>query len=255
LRGQDHDDLSKSLHQQDQQTDFALVLGIGSLIDSPAATDYTVDTNIISSTSLGTASPQYLIGASFRVPFQGGTLFARGRKWDDCYSSRKGGNDANGSSDSAGAPSTTGGSNKPFDEYCDAWRLHPWSGFLSLKFSPSSSQTLSGYVLGGSYQFAKYLSGLVGFGFTPFNEASKGLRVTASQYVSAQQKQGNLLNFSPQGMLTGGKNAFDGFSLLDSSGKLIYSGKPLEVHYRAGVVVGVSIPLSFGSAFGQKSPQ
>jgi hypothetical protein len=271
------DALTNALKKQDQQTDFALVLGIGSLIDSSAATDYTDDNNILSASSLGTASPQYLVGVSFRVPVQAFTPFAGGQTWDSCYPSSVGNKRNNeraqkkkkvkqqssstsseeASSGKSSTKTPTGESSGTDDKggYCDVWKLHPWAAFLSLKFASSSSQTLSGYVLGGSYQFAKYLSGLIGYGFTPFNEPGKGLRTTAYQYVTEQQKMGNLLNFNANGMLTGGKNAFDGFSLLDANGKLIYTGKPLEIHYRGGVVFGVSVPLSFGSIFSQKPAQ
>ncbi len=129
------------------------------------------------------------------------------------------------------------------------WQQRPWKAFLNLKFSSTASQTLNGYVLGGSYQLLHYMDILIGFGFTPFNEASPGFRVTASQYVTAQQKLGNDLNFNPVAMANGSRNAFDGFSLTDASGALIYKGNPLEVHYRGGLVLGVALPLSLKSAF------
>jgi hypothetical protein len=72
-----------------------------------------------------------------------------------------------------------------------------------------------------------------------------GLRTSASLFVTEQQKQGNYLQFNPVAMANNGQNAFDGFSLVNSNGTLIYSGTPLETDYRGGVVVGFSIPLSF----------
>jgi hypothetical protein len=107
--------------------------------------------------------------------------------------------------------------------------------------------------VGGTYQVAPYLSITSGFGITPFMEPGQGLRVTASQYVTAQQTQGNLLNFDPVAMLHGSQNAFDGFSLLDANQKLIYSGTPLETHYHGGWLIGVAVPLSFGSIFSNPS--
>lgn len=235
-------DLTVSLNEQAKQTDFALVLGIGSLLNGGSYNDYVEKNNIISSLNLGRSSPQYLVGVSMRIPFQGGTMFTHHAKWDTCYP------DISKVKGSGEAPPQPPGS-----AYCDLWRLHPWSAFLSLKFSPDSSQTLNGYVLGGTYQFAPYLSALVGFGLTPFAEPAYGFRVGASQYVAAQQKLGNLLNFDPDRMLANDKNAFDGFSLLDPDQKVIYVGTPLETHYRGGVVVGISIPFSFSNFLGTKT--
>jgi hypothetical protein len=81
------------------------------------------------------------------------------------------------------------------------------------------------------------------------NEASPGFRVTASQFVANQQKLGLDLNFDPNAMLANRRNAFDGFPVTDASGKLIYQGNPLSVHYRGGAVFGVSFPIYFHSYF------
>ena len=118
-----------------------------------------------------------------------------------------------------------------------------------MKFSPGSSQVLNGYVIGGSYAIAHYLNALIGFALTPVNEPAPGFRVTASQFVASQQKQGQYLNFNPVNMLNNAQNAFDGFPVTDPTGKLIYQGNPLTVYYRGGVIFGVSIPIYFGSVF------
>jgi len=118
---------------------------------------------------------------------------------------------------------------------------------VSLKFSPAASQTINGYVIGGSYAIMSHLNVLIGYALTPVNEAAPGFRVAASQFVAAQQLQGQYLSFNPVAMLNNSQNAFDGFSVADSTGKLIYKGNPLTVHYRGGAVFGVAIPVTFSS--------
>ncbi len=133
--------------------------------------------------------------------------------------------------------------------YAEPWEKRPWNAFVSVKFAPGSSQTINGFVVGASYSLTKYLSALVGFALTPINEPAPGFRTTAAQFVIAQQKQGQYLNFDPNAMLSNQRNAFDGFPVTDPTGKLIYSGNPLTVHYHGGAVFGVSIPIYFSSAF------
>jgi hypothetical protein len=52
---------------------------------------------------------------------------------------------------------------------------------------------------------------LVGFALTPVSEPSPGFRVVASQFVTAEQKQGLDMSFNPTAMLNNSSNAFDGF--------------------------------------------
>jgi len=129
------------------------------------------------------------------------------------------------------------------------WEERPLSAFVSVKFSPGSSQTINGYVLGGSFALAHHIDFLVGFSLTPISEPAPGFRVTASQFVAAEQSHGRALAFDSQAMAANLPNAFDGFPVTDTSGKLIYQGDPVTVHYRGGVVLGVSIPLYFKSVF------
>jgi hypothetical protein len=133
--------------------------------------------------------------------------------------------------------------------YAEPWQKRPWNAFVSVKFAPGASQTINGFVFGASYSLTKYLSALVGFSLTPINEPSPGFRTTAAQFVTAQQKLGQDLNFNPAAMLSNSANAFDGFPVTDPSGKLIYTGNPLTVHYHGGAVFGVSIPIYFSSVF------
>ena len=230
--------ISDALNAQDKHPEFELSLGIGSLVNGHGHTDYTNNSNTLQSTNLGRSTPQYLVGVSLRTPYPNFGKF--GHSKTDCTTKPKEGVTDHG----------------PYigDPYCAYWRVNPWKAFINLKFASGSSQTLSGFVLGGSYQFGHYVDALVGFGITPFNEPSQGLRTTASQFVTAQQALGNYLNFNPAAMLAGSQNAFDGFSLTDTTGKLIYKGTPLEVHYRGGVVLGVSIPVNLGSVFTSKTP-
>lgn len=223
------DDLEKALAKQPQ--DFGLVLGVGSLVINPNVSDYTNDSNVLHTTNLGSATPQILAGVSFRSHVPGLT-----RRWRD--------RPENG-------PRC---GDKAVDNCREPWQYHPWSGFVSLKFAPGASQTLNGYVIGGTYSITKFLDVLVGFGLTPVQEASPGFRVTAAQFVANQQKLGLDLNFDPNAMLANKRNAFDGFPVTDANGKLIYQGSPTTVHYRGGAVVGVAFPLHFASAFKSPTP-
>ena len=119
----------------------------------------------------------------------------------------------------------------------------------SSKFSPSSSQTINGYVFGLSYNLTKYLNALVGFSLTPINEPAPGFQRTAVQLVKTEQAQGQYLNFDPNAMARNAPNSFDGFPVTDPTGKLIYQGSPLTVHYHGGAVFGISIPIYFSSVF------
>jgi hypothetical protein len=211
--------MQSALKQEKQDPDFSLVLGIGSLIVGRNVTDYTEEAHVLRATNLGRATPQFLTGVAFRsrVP----SLFRRYRDpRDPKYS-------------------------KP-----ELWQRNPWAGFVSLKFSPSASQQINGYVIGGLFSITHYLNALVGFALTPVNEPAPGFRVTASQFVTAQQAQGQYLNFDPVAMLNNKKNAFDGFPVADPTGRLIYQGNPTTVHYHGGAVFGVSIPIYFRSLFG-----
>jgi hypothetical protein len=220
------DTLTADLKKQ-QDSDFAMTLGIGSLIVNSGVTDYSNQSNVLQANNLGRATPQYLVGVSMR------TLVPNFR------------NLGAAAKDCSGALVA--------EPKCELWRRRPWEGFLSIKFSPQSSQTINGFVLGGSYAIAKYLDVMIGYALSPVNEPAPGFRVAASQFVTQQQLLGLDMNFNPTAMLNGKQDAFDGFPITDSTGKLIYKGAPLEVHYRGGAVFGVSIPINFASVFGGKS--
>lgn len=222
------DDLAKQ-----KDSDFELELGIGSLVNNKRFSDYSNNSNLLSVSNLGRASPQYLVGLGLRTVIPGFRHFGPGK--DKCTLARefREGLKTKEVAESLGSLG------------CPYWREKPFSGFVSVKFSPQSSDSIVGYMLGGSYSAGRFLNILAGFGLTHVNEPSNGLRTSASLYVAAQQKQGNLMNFDPVAMLSNGYGAFDGFSLLDNAGKLVYSGTPLEPHYRGGFVIGIAVPINF----------
>jgi hypothetical protein len=207
-----------------EDSGFGLVLGIGTLIVRDEDVDYQNQSNVIHSTNLGRATPQLLTGVGFRSKFPG--LLRRYRELEPCKSV---GQD----------PSSCG----------QAWQKRPWTVFVSLKFAPGASQVLNGFVFGTSYAVTRRLDILAGYALTPVNEPAPGFRTTAAQFVTNLQKQGQDLNFNANDMLTNRPNAFDGFPVTDAGGKLIYQGNPLTVHYRNGLVLGISIPLYFKSLF------
>ncbi len=221
-------------------SDFDLQLGIGSLVRNGDITDYANNSNVLSASSLGSATPQYLVGISMRAPFHNISLPNKSK----C--------DAVDYLAVHPLPSNQAKDQDRLQKELDAsrcprWRRYPWAGFVSVKFAPNSTETLNGYVIGGSYAITHYLNALTGFALSPVNEPSHGLRRAASQYVVAQQKLGNLLNFDPAAMANNSRDAFDGFSLLDTNGKLIYTGTPIETHYRGGLIVGVSFSIAFSN--------
>jgi hypothetical protein len=220
------DDIKEAL--KDEDPDFALMLGIGSLIVNKH-TDYSNQSNILRSNNIGKATPQFLTGVSFRSKihnFNNSRLHFHPVNYS-CYANPK------------ELPPGT----------CDEWRLHPWSGFVSVKFAPGSSQIVNGFVFGLNYAVTKYLNALIGYSLTPINEPSPGFIRTATQFVTQQQQQGQYLNFDPNAMLHDKADAFDGFPVTDSSGKLIFQGNPLAVHYHGGIVLGISVPIYFSSVF------
>lgn len=226
----------------DSDLDFSLVVGIASLIVVSGSTDYSDQSNVIHSNNLGKATPQFLAGVAFRSHLANVLPRYWGCPWNS------GTTDKNTEGASQQAQSSKPATGKACS-YAEPWEKRPWNAFVSVKFAPGSSQTINGFVVGASYSLTKYLSALVGFALTPINEPAPGFRTTAAQFVIAQQKQGQYLNFDPNAMLSNQRNAFDGFPVTDPTGKLIYSGNPLTVHYHGGAVFGVSIPIYFSSAF------
>jgi len=253
------DDINKYLaDQRNSESDFSLVLGIGSLILAPGVTDYVNQSNVINIANLGKATPQLLTGISFRTRVP--SMFVR----FGCPGKKKGDGKGNNQDkekdkeskghkvkDDKGGDQVTAaaGQSMPGSCYGEIWQRNPWNAFLTLKFAPGASNPINGYVLGGSFSLAHYLDFLVGFALTPVSEPAPGFRSVAAQFVTTEQKKGLYLNFNPTAMLNNGQNAFDGFPTTNpATGALLYPGNPLATHYRGGVVIGVSIPIAF-SAF------
>lgn len=131
----------------------------------------------------------------------------------------------------------------------------PWFAFLSLKFSPESSQTFSGYVIGGSYKVVPAFSILAGYSLTPIQEPSPGFRTAAVQIVQQNSSLPVYQRFNVNAMLRNESNAFDGFPLLvqNAAGPTatrVFEGNPTVVHYHGGFVIGVAIPISLKTVLG-----
>lgn len=202
----------------EKDSDFDLVLGVGSLIVGSDVSDYKVNsqTNVFDVSNVGRATPQLLTGGAFKLPFGN-------------FSKRIG-------------------------------VAQPWYSFVSLKFAPDSSQTFSGYVVGGSYKISKSLAFLAGFALTPVNEPSPGFRAAAVQAVSQNPNVPIYQRFNLNALQSNSQNAFDGFPTFaqTSTGPTttrLFNGNPTVTHYRGGLVIGVSIPISLKAQLsgGQKS--
>lgn len=132
---------------------------------------------------------------------------------------------------------------------------HPWYAFLSLKFSPDSSQTFSGYVIGGSYKLADTFSVLAGYALTPIQEPSPGFRTAAVQVVTQNPNISIYQRFNVNDLQHNNLDAFEGFPLFvqSTTGPTtthVFDGDPTVVHYHGGFVIGVAVPISLKSALG-----
>src|SRR5258708_403016 len=125
----------------------------------------------------------------------------------------------------------------------------PWYAFLSLKFSPESSQTFSGYVIGGSYKLSKSFAFLAGYALTPIQEHSPGFRSAAVQVVNQNPTVPIYQRFDANALQHNSPNAYDGFPLFvqNASGPTttrVFAGDPTGVHYHGGLIICVPIPIS-----------
>jgi len=133
----------------------------------------------------------------------------------------------------------------------------PWYAFLSLKFSPDSSQTFSGYVIGGSYKLSNAFSLLGGYALTPIQEPSPGFRGAAAQIVSQNPGVPIYQRFNVNDLQHNTLDAFDGFPLFVQSATgptttRLFAGDPTVVHYHGGFIIGVAIPISLKTQLGGK---
>lgn len=197
------------------------VFGIGSLITGKH-TDYKVNTagNVLQGTQIGRASPQLLAGVAFQLPIPALTKKA----WE---------------SSSPG--------------------FHPWHAFVSLKFSPDSTQTIVGYTFGITYRVMPHLDLLAGYALTPFQEPSPGFIRAAVQAVQSNlsSSPNPYATFNGPALNNNVPGAFDGFPLqvpkgsnIGAVGSNLYAGEALETHYRGGFMIGVSVPVSLNGMLG-----
>jgi hypothetical protein len=98
---------------------------------------------------------------------------------------------------------------------------------------------------------------MVGVSYSPYSAVSPGFQQAAINVVKVQQAAGNPY-YSPFSLAAmeanSSQTAFDGFptQLLNANGTtgpLIYNGNITTSHYRPGLFLGVSLPLSLKSAF------
>lgn len=213
---------SSSIHMvttENPGTDFDLVLGVGSLLINPSITDYTVNNeNSVLQTTNLGSASPQLLAGA---AFQ------------------------------LELPNFGKGARNLFGP-------KPWFAFLSLKFSPTSSQTLNGYVVGMSYKFNKAFAGLAGYALTPVQEPSPGFRAAAIQVVSQNPNVPAYQRFNLNDLQQNNRNAYDGFPLFVQSTTgptttRVFIGDSTVVHYHGGFVIGVAVPISIKAALTGKS--
>ena len=210
-------------------------IGIGSTLSTVHATDYSNNSNILSSNQIGNSTPQYLVGVSFQIRIPG-VRYSHLKCQPSDYSSAN-----------------------PVSTYC-----YPWKAFVNLKLSSDSSQTLNGFTFGMSHSLTSHLDIMAGFAYSPFSEPSPGFQAAAVQVVKTQQGLANsqgvstpnpyYTQFDPTAMQKNSQNAFDGFptQLINPSGiagAAIYSGNILTTVYHPGIFLGINIPVALGSLF------
>jgi hypothetical protein len=210
-------------------------IGVGSTLSTVHATDYSNNSNILSSNQIGNSTPQYLIGVSFQIRIHGVR-----------YKQQK-------------CPTSDYASANPTSTYC-----YPWKAFVNLKLSSESSQTLNGFTFGLSHSLTSHLDIMAGFAYSPFSEPSPGFQAAAVQVVRAEQGLTNpqgvstpnpyYTQFDPVAMQKNSQNAFDGFPTqlinpMGIAGAAIYSGNILTTVYHPGIFLGINIPVALGSLF------
>jgi hypothetical protein len=205
------------------------MFGVGTLVVGKYP-DYNVSSNILEASHIGISTPLYAAGVAFKLPF-----------WGDPWSYKK-------------IKCT------PDDlPTSDGWRAlcYPYKAFVSLKFAPDASQTFNGFTFGLSHSLHQYLDIMVGVSYSPYSAVSPGFQQAAINVVKVQQAAGNPY-YSPFSLAAmeanSSQTAFDGFptQLLNANGTtgpLIYNGNITTSHYRPGLFLGVSLPLSLKSAF------
>jgi hypothetical protein len=205
------------------------MFGVGTLVVGKYP-DYNVSSNILEASHVGVSIPLYAAGVAYKLPFRG-----------DPWSYKK----INCTPDDL--PTS------------DGWRAlcYPYKAFVSLKFAPDASQTFNGFTFGLTHGLHQYLDLMIGVSYSPYSGVSPGFQQVAVNVLKVQQAAGNpyYSQFSLSALeANNSQTAFDGFptQLLNANGttgSLIYNGNITTSHYRAGLFLGISLPLSFKSAF------
>lgn len=208
-------------------THFEVITGVGAVLAGAEATSYKTNNDALSAANVGRKTPEILLGGSFIMPCRWG-----GRWIEKSY---------------CGVSQDC----QPGGAY---YHYRPWATFLSIRFAPTTDQTINGFVLGGGYRITKYFSLVIGYSVTPVDEPSPGFRVAAAQVVSANPTISPYSRYNPSDLLLNKPGAFDGFPLFvyNASGVTttkLFPNNPTVTHHRSGIYFGVGIPLNLTALF------
>lgn len=221
-------------------------IGAGAVITSPGLSDYTVNNNILESTSLdhSRSTPQYLVGVAYKLPIPDLLGISKGRslyKHLGCQAST----DFNNPATEARAA------------YC-----YPYKVFINFKFTPDASETFNGFTYGLTLALHKELDFLLGASYSPYNNVSGGFQNAAIATVKDESGNRCYSQWTSASLSANGKGAFNGFPtqlLTDttpsaatptcSAGAQIYGGSIVTTSYHTGFFIGVSIPVSLAQFF------
>lgn len=216
-------------HGQSAVDNVNAVIGLGFAGPSDVP-DYNLSSNILTSTSEGKATPQYMLGLAY--PF-GINYYKKENVSTYC---------ATDTPDKASATAAN-------------LRCQPLGAFISAKFSTSSSSAVNGVTFGITHKIAGNLSILIAGSLSPFQQPSPGFINVAVQTVVSQQALGNpfYAPYSVKAMQANLKDAFDGFPTVlmtntgtatapsYTAGAQIYNGNVLITDYKPGFLIGVAL--------------
>jgi len=221
-----------------------LEIGMGSRIGGPAVSNYQSNNGVLSLTSLGRATPQFVTGLGFSFCESGSSMTTTTTTTPATDSTP---------SHSTKTSSTTDGETNAFCKKSFPSRL---GVFVSAQFGAGSNQTISGYSVGMTFGLSKYLRLLAGFSLTPVNQISPGFANAAAQYVS---KNPSLFpGIDPNKLATNAFGAFDGIQTTGTApaagatpaAAIYYPGSVTETHYRGGLLIGIALPINIFSLLG-----
>jgi hypothetical protein len=258
-----------------------VLTGVGAVLAGVEATSYKVDTtsNALSQTNVGRKTIEILLGGGFILPWHAGGGWiessfcnepekkAKNKKEEKEKKGKKqkeGDAKAEAEAEAeAEAAKDKDKKDKDKDEDKEACReggdtdykhYRPWESFLSIRFAPTSDQTINGFVVGGGYRITKYFSLLGGYSVTPVEEPTHGFRMAAAQVVAANPTISPYNHYNASDLLNNKPGAFDGFPLFlyNASGVTttkIFPTSPTVTHYRSGIYFGVGIPVDLTKLF------